>query len=140
MERTIGNLGEEIRSHVHPYANLSQRGLQRCQINALKAMFPDLEESKDAIPRGAKDLGNGYILLRAREETARYMEDAECKALKLYLQDTCNVDTPQNWSPKISRWARLRLPNGQVARSAWKEKLRPLKKVRMARNVTVRFP
>jgi hypothetical protein len=140
MERTIGNLGEEIRSHVHPYANLSQRGLQRCQINALKAMFPDLEESEDKIPRGAKDLGNGYVLLRAREETAKYIEDAECRALKLYLQDTCNIHIPQNWSPKISRWARLRLPNGQVARSAWKEKLKPLEKVRMARNVTVRFP
>ena len=68
-------------------------------------MFPDLEESKDTIPRGAKDLGNGYVLLRAREETARYIEDAECQALKLYLQDTCNIHIPQNWSPKISRWA-----------------------------------
>ncbi|KAF8798243.1 hypothetical protein BYT27DRAFT_7123523 [Phlegmacium glaucopus] len=65
MERTIGNLGEEIRSHVHPYANLSQHVLQRCQVNALKAMFPDLEEPQNPIPRGAKDLGNGFVLLRA---------------------------------------------------------------------------
>jgi hypothetical protein len=139
MERTIGNLGEEIRSHVHPYANLSQRGLERCQVNALKAMFPDLEEPENLVPRGAKDLGNGFVLLRAREVTARHITDAECQALRLYLRDTYGIDTPANWSPKISRWARLRLPNGQVARSAWKEKLRPLKKVRMARNVMVRF-
>jgi hypothetical protein len=85
-------------------------------------------------------LGNGYVLLRAREDTARFMKDAESQVLKLYLQDICGVNTPQNWSPKIARWARLRLPNGQVARSAWKEKLRPLEKVRMARNVIVRPP
>ena len=140
MERTIGNLVEEIRSHLHPYANLSQRGLERCQINALKAMFPDLEEPENPIPRGAKDLGNGFVLLRARDGTARHITDAECQVLKCYLRDTRGIDTPQDWSPKISRWARLRLPNGQVARSAWKEKLRPLEKVRMARNVMVRCP
>ena len=140
MERTIGNLVEEIRSHLHPYANLLQRGLERCQINALKAMFPDLEEPENPIPRGAKDLGNGFVLLRARDGTARHITDAECQVLKCYLRDTRGIDTPQDWSPKISRWARLRLPNGQVARSAWKEKLRPLEKVRMARNVMVRCP
>ena len=44
MERTIGNLGEEIRQPSNPFANLSQRGLRRSQVNALKAMIPDLEE------------------------------------------------------------------------------------------------
>ncbi|KAJ6493798.1 hypothetical protein DFH09DRAFT_826544, partial [Mycena vulgaris] len=37
------------------------------------------------------------------------------------------------------RWARLRLPNGQIARSAWKEHRRPLHKVRMARNVKILY-
>jgi len=138
MERTIGNLIEEIRSHLYPYVNLSQRGLERCQVNALKAMFPDLEEPENLVLRGTKDLGNGFVLLRAREATARYITDPECQALKSYLQDTYGIDTPSNWSPKISRWARLRLPNGQVAWSAWKEKIRPLKKVWMVQNVTVR--
>ncbi|KAJ6550878.1 hypothetical protein DFH09DRAFT_892146, partial [Mycena vulgaris] len=31
------------------------------------------------------------------------------------------------------RWARLRLPNGQIARSAWKEMLKPPDKLRRAR-------
>ncbi|KAJ7016263.1 hypothetical protein C8F04DRAFT_982266 [Mycena alexandri] len=35
----------------------------------------------------------------------------------------------------VVRWARLQLPNGQIARSAWKEGRRALNKVRMARNV-----
>ena len=45
MECTIGNLGEEIRQPSNPYANLSQRGLLRCQVNALTAMIPDLQQS-----------------------------------------------------------------------------------------------
>lgn len=135
MERTIGSLGMEIRCHVNPYANLSQRALQRCQVNMLKAMIPDLEGPDNSIPRGAKDLGDGYILLRARDRTARQVDVAESQALRRYLQSTHNKDLPEGWAPKVLRWARLRLPNGQVARSAWKEKLKPLERVRMARNV-----
>ena len=135
MERTIGSLGMEIRCHVNPYANLSQRALQRCQVNMLKAMIPDLEGPDNSIPRGAKDLGDGYILLRARDRTARQVDVAESQALRRYLQSTHNKDLPEGWAPKVLRWARLRLPNGQVARSAWKEKLKLLERVRMARNV-----
>lgn len=43
MERTIGNLGEEIRQPSNPYANLSHRGILRAQVNALKAMVPILD-------------------------------------------------------------------------------------------------
>jgi hypothetical protein len=44
MEHTIGNLGEEIWQLSNPYANLSQRGLLRCQVNALKAMILNLPQ------------------------------------------------------------------------------------------------
>jgi hypothetical protein len=40
----------------------------------------------------------------------------------------------------VRRWARLRLPNGQVARSMWKESLKPLTKIRIARNVKACTP
>jgi hypothetical protein len=39
--------------------------------------------------------------------------------------------------PKIARWAWLCLPNGQVAKSRWKETQKPLNKVWMSRNVKV---
>jgi hypothetical protein len=42
MERTIGNLGEEIKQPSQPFANLSERGLRRCQVNALKSVLPHL--------------------------------------------------------------------------------------------------
>jgi hypothetical protein len=130
MERTIGNLGQEIRQPSNPYANLSQRGLLRSQINALKAMVPDLDPLPPTVPQGGKDCGDGYVLLRA-------MRPCEKQAFAAYLNDTHALQVADDWSPGIARWARLRLPNGQVARSSWKEQLKPLQKVRMARNVMV---
>ena len=73
MEQTIGNLGQEIRQPSNPFANLSQRALQRCQVNALKAMIPDLEKSAPTVPQGGKDLSGGYILLRAKDRASRAM-------------------------------------------------------------------
>jgi hypothetical protein len=142
MERTIGNLGEEIRQPSNPFANLSQRGLLRCQVNALTAMVPDLKPSgcDSDLPRGALDLGGGYVLLRARDRYSRLMKEAEAMALKKYIQSHHSLTQfGKDWPPKIVRWARLRLHNGQVARSRWKEALKPINKVRIARNVKVCF-
>jgi hypothetical protein len=67
LEHMIRNLGKEIKQCSNPFANLSQCGIRCARVNALKAMIPDLEQSKATkdLPRGAINLGNGYILLRA---------------------------------------------------------------------------
>jgi len=66
LECTNGNLGEKIKQHSNPFANLSQRGIRCAQVNALKAMIPDLEQPQAAEdPRGSIDLGDGYLLLHA---------------------------------------------------------------------------
>ncbi|KJA25532.1 hypothetical protein HYPSUDRAFT_134597 [Hypholoma sublateritium FD-334 SS-4] len=138
MERTIGNLGEEIRQPSNPYANLSQRGLLQCQVNALMGMIPDLgPPACPSLPRGAIDLGQGYTLLRAQDRYGRLMRPQEANALLQYLGSRVDDDgsVNGNWCPKVTRWARLCLPNGQVARSRWKEALKPLGKLRTARNV-----
>ena len=73
LECTIGNLGEEIKQHSNPFANLSQCGIRRARVNALKAMIPDLDTNgnvNEYLPQGSKDIGHGYLLLRAREEEA----------------------------------------------------------------------
>ena len=87
MERTIGYLGEEIRQPSNPYANLSQRGLLRCQVNTLMAMIPDLSPPPPSIPQGAIDLGQpeGYILLRAQDRYDCLMCPQEASALLRYL-------------------------------------------------------
>ena len=137
MQRTIGNLGEEIKQHSNSYANLSQRAVRHCQINALKAMIPDLDPDVDKIPCSAKVLGNGFLLLRAQYETAQKLTGPEAAAVKLYFEYATGELAARNWNPHVKRWARLKLPNGQIARSSWKEKEKALEKVRMAHNVKV---
>jgi hypothetical protein len=114
MERTIGNLGEEIKQPSNPYANLSRRGLRHCQINSLKALIPDLDPDKERLPRGAVELSDGYILLRARDETARTIRGHEGDAIRRYLERETGTLAP-GWHPHVTRWARLRLPNEQIA-------------------------
>jgi hypothetical protein len=137
MERTIGNLVAEIRQPSNPYANLSQRGLQRSQVNAIKAIYPELDEEKNTIPRGAIDLGNDFVLLRAREKTFYKLSHEYLTELRIFLLKAYHVVLPEETPVSVQRWARLRLPTGQVARSRWKEGLKPLDRVRMARNVKV---
>ncbi|KAI0041645.1 hypothetical protein FA95DRAFT_1610837 [Auriscalpium vulgare] len=138
LERTIGNLGEEIKQPSMPFANLAQRGLRRCQVNALKAMIPDLDPDQPRVPRGAADLGNGYVLLRARDEHPWTLEGAAARVLRDYTtSQSVNGELPADWSPRVYRWARLRLPNGQIARALWKEGQRVQDAIRRARNVLV---
>jgi hypothetical protein len=137
MERTIGNLGEEIKQPSKPYANLSQRGVRRCQVNALKAMIPDLEGDTNKLSRGAVDLGNGYVLLRARDKTASELSGEMETAVRAYFRDAVG-DLAIDTHLRVTRWSRLRLPNGQIARSNWKESLKTIAHVRIARQVSVR--
>lgn len=137
MERTIGNLGEEIKQHSNPFANLSQRGIRRSQVNALKAMVPDLDPDSTALPKGAMDLGSGYILLRAKEKSAHGVIGPAGNAIRAYYEEQAPDEFDPDHTPRIIRWARLRLPCGQIACSAWKEKKKTIKAVRISQNVKV---
>jgi hypothetical protein len=134
IERSIGNLGQEIRQPSNPYANLAQRGALRAQVNALKSMIPDIEPEDPPLPDGSIDLGGGYALLRAMDNTGCDARDCEVEAIKSFAESE-GADIPDNWNPLIVRWARLRLPNEQVAHSAWKEKL--MERPRVSRMVKV---
>jgi hypothetical protein len=138
MERAIGDLGGEIKLPSNPFANLSQRAVLRCQVNALKAILPELDEPKNLLPRGALDLHGGYSLLRAREPSPSLMTDSAAVALRSYYEGEGQQLTDNGTSYKVIRWARLRIPTGQVARSAWKEKQKSISNVRMARNVKLK--
>lgn len=120
LETLIGNLTAEIRSHVSPFANLSNRATRRSQTNALTSMFPELAPPTDALPNGAMDLGDDYILLHACDRRARRVYGLEADALREYLEGPLDLDLG-TWNPAVRKWARVRLPNGQIARTAWKE-------------------
>ena len=133
LERTIGNLGEEIKQPSNPFANLSQRGIRRARINALVAIIPDLDDknsSGEALPRGSKDIGDGFVLLRARDKHTRYLRGREAEALQRFMPRASNND-----GIPVRRWSRLRIPTGQICYSAWKELQKLLEKRRTARNV-----
>ncbi|KAG0694981.1 hypothetical protein DFH29DRAFT_880324 [Suillus ampliporus] len=116
MEHTVGNLGQEIGQPSNPYSNLSWEGVCRCQVNALKAMIPELDVPPRGIPSTAIDLGSGYVLLWKRDYCAVHPSQAETIAIEAYL----GLD-----AHKIHWWDRLRLPNGQIVQTAWRETLRP---------------
>ncbi|KIL54866.1 hypothetical protein M378DRAFT_30089, partial [Amanita muscaria Koide BX008] len=123
LENTIGNLGREVHQHSNPFMNLCQRGLLRAQTNALKAIIPDLDP-EPLLPRGAEPIGDGYVLLTARDDKDHSITDViQIRALiNFFVQN----GEPERICPDIGkfslqRWARLRLPNGQTARCAWKE-------------------
>ncbi|KAG1847253.1 hypothetical protein C8R48DRAFT_615779 [Suillus tomentosus] len=132
MERTIGNLGQEIRQPSNPYANLSKEGVRRCQVNTLLSIMPELDEPPKGLPIGAVDLGDGYALLRKRDRYAMLPTGEPAQAISNFLGHERDL-------PRIKRWARLLLPNGQVAHSAWRENLKALEQIRVSRNVQLKY-
>jgi len=128
MENTIGNLGREIKQPSNPYHNLSECGIRCCQLNALKSMLPDLVKPDIGSPRGSIDLGGGHMLLRVRDQTGHLIQGFAQTLIMAYIvsaERELRNNAPVDWHPKLVRWAHLRLPSGQIARSAWKEEAKP---------------
>jgi hypothetical protein len=68
MERTIGDLGREIRQPSNPFANLAQRALRCSQVNTLKNMYPELDPMATlCLPKFSQDLENSCVLLHPRD-------------------------------------------------------------------------
>jgi hypothetical protein len=128
MERTIGNLTEEIRQPSNPYANLGQRAIRHAQVNALKTMLPSLDptDNEDTLPQTAKDMGDGYILLKFQDCTACPTTIHEGWTIRDYIErHHPNSPILQFFSPdgmiKVVHWACIRLPNGQIGHCKWRE-------------------
>ncbi|KAJ7050237.1 hypothetical protein C8F01DRAFT_1000994 [Mycena amicta] len=134
MENTIGNLGGEIHQHVNLYANLSQRAARQAQVNALKSIAPELVPDENKLPPRAVDLHNDYVLLVKRDDHPQQILDTTGDVLKEFVEMKVDQGFPEDWAPSVSRYARLWIPNGQIAKSAWKEKCQSLQNVRMAHN------
>jgi hypothetical protein len=137
MEHTIRNLGEEIKQPSNPFANLLQWEIRHSQVNALKAMIPDLEPDSDTLPRGSNDIGDSYVFLRARDGAACLIDGVAGATIREFYEERGFGNFENDWFPHIIRWAQLCLPNGQIARSSWKEKLKSPEHIRTARNVKV---
>lgn len=133
MERTIGNLGQEIRLHSNPFSNLMQRGVAWATTNCLIAQYPQLFTPSIHVPHGTINLGNGYSLLQ--RPTSRLPEPIELPEQQAYARYArTNLLNPMQVTTLIRR-GRVLLPNGHFVRSAWKEDQNP--KGRTSRMVKV---
>ncbi|KIM58425.1 hypothetical protein SCLCIDRAFT_28084 [Scleroderma citrinum Foug A] len=65
MERTIGNLGQEIRQPSKPYENLAEEGVRRSRVNALLAIMLELDDGIKGNPMGSIDLGEGGQIVQS---------------------------------------------------------------------------
>ncbi|KAL0562475.1 hypothetical protein V5O48_019612, partial [Marasmius crinis-equi] len=113
-----------------------QRAIRVAMVNILKALDPTLKTEPEvlSLPRGALDLGEGYSLRRAKDTAAHPVVAVEMAAIQEYAHKH-GLDVRNDFKVNVTRWARVGLPNGQIARSRWKEELKPLNQIRMARKV-----
>ncbi|KAK7035083.1 hypothetical protein R3P38DRAFT_3184621 [Favolaschia claudopus] len=118
------------------HANL-ERAIRRCNVNALKSIFPDFEKHENNTPQASVDAGGGYMLLCAQDSCARRVSVPEEEAIREYLQDEFGSDVSEGWRPFVVRWARAKLPDGQIVRSSWKEE--DMTVLRAARHVKVQL-
>ena len=121
----IGVFGSLIKQPSNPFANLSEQAKKVAEVNAIIAIWPSLERVKKD-PRGSVDIGSGYILLGPKDDKPYHLSTAEKDALGFYSGEG-----------SVYRWARLQIPNGEVARSYWKEVIRTSDGARTDRNVKV---
>jgi len=115
METAIGNLGKEVRQDRDPYANISQRGILRAQMNSIRCMMPHLDLGDgNKIPEGGIDVGGNYIMLRACQEVAMDVSEVEAAAILNFWEDR-GWPNRDRWIRAVKRWGRLCLPNKQIA-------------------------
>ena len=134
MERVIGHFGSLLKQPSNPFANLTEQAKKITEINAIIAMWPDLEKVQSD-PRGSVDLGNGYLLLWPKDHKPYRLSPTEWDALKTFYSGLPNAGAIRR---STYRWGRLRIPNGQTARSYWKEAIRVSRSARTDRMVKVR--
>ena len=100
-EHTISNLGQEIKQPLKPYANLVNCGLRCSQLSALHAMLPDLAPDALGLPQGAVDLGDGFVLLRAQDESCITLNRDHADAIHAFLLSELGQDgVPIDWVPR----------------------------------------
>ncbi|TFK49442.1 hypothetical protein OE88DRAFT_1737055 [Heliocybe sulcata] len=138
IENAIGFLGRLVRQPSNAFANLTEVTLRHARTAALQAIIPGLVPERKHIATGGIDIGDQYAFLPARDTNPRRILAHEAAAVCEYLRMYDNSDRFLNYDIQLHRWSKARLPNGQIARSAWRETLRTRQDARISRNVKVR--
>ncbi|KZT18874.1 hypothetical protein NEOLEDRAFT_1079138, partial [Neolentinus lepideus HHB14362 ss-1] len=135
IENAIGFLGRLVRQPSNAFANLTEVTLRHARTAALQGMVPGLVPEPKNIPKGGIDIGDSFALLPAKDRTARPVEEPAAAAVRAYLQRYDATGRFVDYNVSVHRWSKVRLPNGQLARSAWREITRMKKDARTSRNI-----
>jgi hypothetical protein len=125
MERTIGNIVEEMKQHTTAAGNAAQRAICRAQVNVVKALLlNEANGTAQPSPRYPRSpVGNGFCILWPKEwsKNGRVAPEDEFNALENYFEQN-EVEFPFSRSQlRLKRWGRLQLPTGDIARSVFQE-------------------
>jgi len=134
MEHMIGHFGSLIKQPSNSFANLAEQAKKVAEVNAITAIYPDLEHKKKDL-HGSIDIGNGFLLLGPKDQKPYRLSSREHDALINFhsgVKDTESV--PRRFT---YRWARFQIPTGQIARSYWKEVVRSSRSACTDRNLKV---
>ena len=134
MERIIGILGSLIKQPSNPFQNLTEQAKKIAEINALIAIWPDLDRSKND-PHGSINIGDGYLLLGPKDIRPHDLTLSEQTAVDNFYSGLLSPDSIPPRS--VYRWGRLQIPTEQIARSHWKEVTRSSRTARTDRNLKV---
>jgi hypothetical protein len=94
MERIIGVFGSLLRQPSNLFSNLREQARKVAEINAVIAMWPEIEQEKRN-PYGSLPAGQGYLLLRPKDQEPYELLEDELTALSTFyanLPDP-NVET-----------------------------------------------
>jgi hypothetical protein len=113
MEQVIGYLKEGLHLHSNPYANLAWVATRLCQVNAMKAMVPDLVSRKRSVYETGRNLGDGYAALHPRKESLKQLSPAHAEKLDSFMEEH-ELEADQEWhqSHKACKFAHVAVPNG----------------------------
>jgi hypothetical protein len=125
LETAIGNLGRKIRQDQDLYANLTQRAILHMQINSLWACFPNVKlefGGQRAAPHRTREFDDapGHLFLPCMEKAPSPIGKDELEALMVHWEEQ-QWPNQELWHNAVCHWAKLQLPNGQMARSVWYE-------------------
>jgi hypothetical protein len=140
IERVIGILKEDLRLHSNPFSNLPHIVMRLAQTNALCAMVPGLETRKPSPQDVGEDLGDNYYALHPRDQSMYHAPRPEAELIDTYIRtrnEPLVIDPEWQQKHTVRRFGRLALPNGSIARTAWRETLTMFEDVRIARMVEV---
>ncbi|OCH86962.1 hypothetical protein OBBRIDRAFT_814322 [Obba rivulosa] len=105
-------------------------------MHALQFIINNLNPDNVPISTLWLDLGNVYVLKHPREEIAHMVTFTKADTLLIYLDIfDLALAPPWQYTPKVGKWGRLGLPNGQITHTMWKELAHASEDVRTSHNV-----